>query len=112
MGFVEGRNVIIEQRWADNQLDRLPELAVDLVRRQAAVIIGDQQAILAAKTAAPTTPIVFVTGEDPIRAGLVTSLSRPGGNLTGVTFFGGSQLNAKRMELLHDLVPKAKSLLC
>jgi putative ABC transport system substrate-binding protein len=106
-GFVEGRNVVIEQRWADNQLDRLPDLAVDLVRHQAAVIVGNQQAIRAALAAAPSTSIVFVTGEDPVRAGLVTSLSRPGGNLTGVTFFGGSQLNAKRMELLHELIPKA-----
>jgi putative ABC transport system substrate-binding protein len=106
-GFVEGRNVIIEQRWADNQLDRLPDLAVDLVRHQAAVIVGNQQAIQPARAAAPTTPIVFVTGEDPVRVGLVASLSRPGGNLTGVTFFGGSQLAGKRMELLHQLVPKA-----
>ena len=106
-GFVEGRNVIIEQRWADNQIDRLPDLAVDLARHQAAVIVGNQQAIQPARSAAPTTPIVFVTGEDPVGAGLVTSLSRPGGNLTGVTFFGGSQLAGKRMELLHQLVPKA-----
>ena len=106
-GFVEGRNVIIEQRWADNQIDRLPDLAVDLARHQAAVIVGNQQAIQPARAAAPTTPIVFVTGEDPVGAGLVTSLSRPGGNLTGVTFFGGSQLAGKRMELLHQLVPKA-----
>ena len=106
-GFVEGRNVIIEQRWADNQIDRLPDLAVDLARHQAAVIVGNQQAIQPARAAAPTTPIVFVTGEDPVGAGLVTSLSRPGDNLTGVTFFGGSQLAGKRMELLHQLVPKA-----
>ena len=105
-GFVEGRNVIIEQRWADNHLDRLPDLAVDLVRHQAAVIVGNEQAVRAAKVVAPTTPIVFVSGEDPVRAGLVASLGRPGGNLTGVTFFS-SQLDAKRMELLHQLVPKA-----
>jgi len=111
-GFVEGNNVVIEQRWADNQNDRLPDLAADLVRHQAAVIIGNQQAIPPAKAAAPTTPIVFVTGEDPVTAGLVASLSRPAGNLTGVTFFGGSQLNAKRMELLHELVPRRQLLLC
>src|SRR5262249_21168729 len=105
--FVVGYNVVLEQRWADNQNDRLPDLAADLVRHQAAVIIGNQQAIGPAKAASPTTPIIFVTGEDPVTAGLVASLSRPEGNLTGVTFFGGSQLNAKRIELLHELVPKA-----
>jgi putative ABC transport system substrate-binding protein len=107
-GLDEGRNVAIEQRWADNQLDRLPALAADLVSHKAAVIVGNQTAIDAARAASPTMPIVFVTGEDPVRAGLVASLSRPGGNVTGVTFFGGSQLNAKRMELLHELVPQAK----
>lgn len=106
-GFVEGRNVAVEQRWADNHLDRLPKLASELVGRQAAVIVGNQSAIAAIRAVSTTTPIVFVTGEDPVRAGLVASLSRPGGNTTGVTFFGGSQLNAKRMELLHELVPKA-----
>ena len=106
-GFVDGNNVVIEQRWADNQIDKLPALAADLVRHNAAVIIGNQQAIGPAKAASATTPIIFVTGEDPVAVGLVTSLSRPEGNLTGVTFFAGSQLNAKRMELLHDLVPKA-----
>jgi ABC-type uncharacterized transport system substrate-binding protein len=106
-GFVDGNNVVIEQRWADNQYDRLPGLAADLARHRAAVIIGNQQAIQPLQAAAPTTPIIFVTGEDPVAAGLVRSLSRPEGNLTGVTFFGGSVLNAKRMELLHDLVPKA-----
>src|SRR5262245_40204645 len=102
-GFVVGYNVVLEQRWADNQNDRLPDLAADLVRHQAAVIIGNQQAIGPAKAASPTTPIIFVTGEDPVTAGLVASLSRPEGNLTGVTFFGGSQLNTKRIELLHEL---------
>ncbi|MBX3499207.1 MAG: ABC transporter substrate-binding protein [Alphaproteobacteria bacterium] len=106
-GFVEGQDVAIEQRWADNQLDRLPHLALDLVRHRAAVIVGNLQAVRAAKAAAPNTPIVFVVGEDPVAAGLVESLGRPGGNLTGVTFFGGSELNAKRMELLRELVPKA-----
>ena len=100
-GFVEGRNVIIEQRWADNQIDRLPDLAVDLARHQAAVIVGNQQAIQPARAAAPTTPIVFVTGEDPVGAGLVTSLSRPGSNLTGVTFFGG-RISGKFSQLANS----------
>jgi putative ABC transport system substrate-binding protein len=109
-GFEEGRNVTIEQRWADNVLERLPALARELVQRRAAVIVGNQSAIEAVRTAAPSTSIVFVTGEDPVRAGLVASLSRPGGNITGVTFFGGSQLNAKRMELLHEIVPAARTI--
>jgi putative tryptophan/tyrosine transport system substrate-binding protein len=109
-GFVQGTNVVIEQRWADNHADRLPALAADLVRHQAMVIIGNHPAIKVLMAAAPTTPIVFVTGEDPVSAGFVASLSRPGGNVTGITFFGGAQLNAKRMELLHELVPKATTI--
>jgi putative ABC transport system substrate-binding protein len=104
--FVEGRNVAIEQRHADNQLDRLPALAADLVRRQVSVIVGKVVAVDAARAATTTIPIVFVTGEDPIQSGLVASLNRPEANLTGVTFFGGSTLNAKQLELLRDLVPK------
>src|SRR3954465_7189401 len=106
-GFVEGRNVIIEQRWGDNQPDRLPGLAADLVRRKAAVIRRNPPGVLAAVgVAGPTMPFVFVVGDDPVKMGLVTSLNRPEGNLTGVTFSGGSILGAKRLALLHELVPK------
>jgi putative ABC transport system substrate-binding protein len=103
-GFVEGQNVTIEQRWGDNQLDQLPGLAADLVGRQPAVIVGNGPAVEAARSAAPTIPIVFVIGGDPVSQGLVTSLSRPGGNLTGLTFFG-NRLGAKRVEMLHELIP-------
>jgi putative ABC transport system substrate-binding protein len=105
-GFVEGQNVAIEFRWAEGSLERAPALAADLVRRRVAVIVTQNLTTPAAKAATSTIPIVLVIGGDPVSSGLVTSVSRPDGNVTGVSWTGGPLLIAKRLELLHELVPK------
>jgi putative ABC transport system substrate-binding protein len=108
-GFVEGQNVAVEWRWADDEEHRLPGMAAELVRRRVAVIVANGVAASAVKAATATIPIVFTTGFDPVRTGLVASLSRPGGNVTGVVFTT-SDLAAKQLGLLHELAPKAATI--
>jgi putative ABC transport system substrate-binding protein len=108
-GFVEGRNIAIEYRWADGHGDRLPGLAEDLINHQVAVIVGHSTAVIAAKVVTTSIPIVAVVGDDPVRTGMVTNLSRPGGNVTGVSF-GTIDVSGKRLGLLRELVPQTNVL--
>jgi putative tryptophan/tyrosine transport system substrate-binding protein len=110
-GFIEGQNVVIEYRWAKGQYDRLPALAAELASDHLSVLVttGGEPSVLAAKQAAPTTPIIFTTGGDPVKSGLVQSLSRPGGNMTGVSLLTTAP-EAKRLGILHELLPSASTI--
>ena len=108
-GFIEGQNVMVEYRSAEHQLHRLPALVADLVRQQVALFVGNTESLLAAKSANTTVPIVFVTGGDPVMLGFVSSLNRPGGNATGVSFLTSAS-GTKRLELLRQIMPKAAAI--
>jgi putative tryptophan/tyrosine transport system substrate-binding protein len=106
VGYIDGENLAIDYRWTENQFDRFPELAADFVRKRVAVITTIAGASLAAKLATTSIPIVFISAEDPVRLGLVASLARPGGNLTGINIFS-AELVAKRLEFVRELLPSA-----